>query len=99
MLNIVLILLTVFAASCIVTGIPLQDAGIYGNDELNRIYAMPNERTRIYTGEVGRYAPKQWPSWYQRMVFRWNGHSRIAPYHPNDSLYPIYRARLLSESD
>ncbi|TMS37012.1 hypothetical protein L596_004043 [Steinernema carpocapsae] len=44
-------------------------------------------RAKIITGTVGRYAPQEWPTWYTRHIFKWNGESRQSPYHPNDVKY------------
>ncbi|VDM38505.1 unnamed protein product [Toxocara canis] len=62
----------------------------YVYDETLKQYARPHPGTRIITGTVGRYAPNEWPAWYTRTIFKWNGESRIAPYHPNDVRYENY---------
>ncbi|EJW79729.1 hypothetical protein WUBG_09362 [Wuchereria bancrofti] len=43
------------------------------------------------TGTVGRYAPHEWPDWYTRTLFKWNGEFRMGPYHPNDVRYERYQ--------
>ncbi|VDK27645.1 unnamed protein product [Gongylonema pulchrum] len=66
----------------------------YVYDESLRQHARPHPRTRIITGTVGRYAPQEWPGWYTRTLFKWNGEVRMGPYHPNDVRYDGYqRAR------
>jgi len=56
-----------------------------------RHYAKTHPGTRIIQGTVGRYAPHEWPAWYTRTLFKWNGHSRLGPYHPNDVRYVGYQ--------
>ncbi|KAI6241033.1 hypothetical protein M3Y99_00414600 [Aphelenchoides fujianensis] len=63
-----------------------------------RKYARPHANTKFLQGTVGRYAPREWPAWYTRTIFRWNGESRLSPYHPNDVRYLSYQqARLRGE--
>ncbi|KAI6235578.1 hypothetical protein M3Y95_00066300 [Aphelenchoides besseyi] len=56
-----------------------------------RKFARPHAGTKFSQGTVGRYAPREWPAWYTRTIFRWNGESRISPYHPNDVRYLSYQ--------
>uniref|UniRef100_A0AAF5PH28 Uncharacterized protein n=2 Tax=Wuchereria bancrofti TaxID=6293 RepID=A0AAF5PH28_WUCBA len=63
----------------------------YVYDESLKQYARPHPRTRIMTGTVGRYAPHEWPDWYTRTLFKWNGEFRMGPYHPNDVRYERYQ--------
>ncbi|KAL3982005.1 hypothetical protein ACH3XW_45380 [Acanthocheilonema viteae] len=66
-------------------------------DESLKQYARPHSKTRIMTGTVGRYAPHEWPDWYTRTLFKWNGEFRMGPYHPNDVRYERYqRSRIQS---
>ncbi|KAK0397458.1 hypothetical protein QR680_002138 [Steinernema hermaphroditum] len=58
-------------------------------DDLKK-YARPHSGTKIITGTVGRYAPQEWPTWYTRHIFKWNGESRQSPYHPNDVKYAAW---------
>uniref|UniRef100_A0A915E9F0 NR LBD domain-containing protein n=1 Tax=Ditylenchus dipsaci TaxID=166011 RepID=A0A915E9F0_9BILA len=65
-------------------------------DELRK-YAHTHPNTKIIHGTVGRYAPQEYPAWYTRTLFKWNGESRLSPYHVNDVLYPAYqKSRLLN---
>ncbi|EFO23780.1 hypothetical protein LOAG_04701 [Loa loa] len=63
----------------------------YVYDESLKKYARPHLRTKIMTGTVGRYAPHEWPDWYTRTLFKWNGEFRMGPYHPNDVRYERYK--------
>lgn len=58
----------------------------YYPEELRK-YARPHAGTKFYQGTVGVYAPSAWPSWYTRTLFKWNGESRLGPYHQSDLKY------------
>ncbi|KAI1716965.1 ER lumen protein retaining receptor domain-containing protein [Ditylenchus destructor] len=60
-----------------------------------RKYAHTHAGTRIIHGTVGRYAPQEWPAWYTRTIFKWNGESRMSPYHPNDVRYADWQKNKL----
>ncbi|CAG9531823.1 unnamed protein product [Cercopithifilaria johnstoni] len=63
----------------------------YSYNESLKQYARVHPKTKIITGTVGRYAPHEWPDWYTRTLFKWNGEFRMGPYHPNDALYEKYQ--------
>uniref|UniRef100_A0A1I7Z4Q6 Secreted protein n=1 Tax=Steinernema glaseri TaxID=37863 RepID=A0A1I7Z4Q6_9BILA len=63
----------------------------YNYPEDLKKYARPHSGTKIITGTVGRYAPQEWPTWYTRHIFKWNGESRQSPYHPNDVKYSSWQ--------
>ncbi|VDK82641.1 unnamed protein product [Litomosoides sigmodontis] len=63
----------------------------YTYDESLKKYARPHPKTKIMIGTVGRYAPNEWPNWYSRTLFKWNGEFRMGPYHPNDERYENYQ--------
>ncbi|KAI6177118.1 hypothetical protein M3Y97_00872300 [Aphelenchoides bicaudatus] len=71
----------------------------YYPDELRK-YARPHAGTKFYQGTVARYAPSEWPAWYTRTLLRWNGESRLSPYHPSDLKYLQYQQqRIQSEQN
>uniref|UniRef100_A0A915BFN4 Uncharacterized protein n=1 Tax=Parascaris univalens TaxID=6257 RepID=A0A915BFN4_PARUN len=92
------LLLLIFGLNFLQAAISHSKRQTFVYDESLKQYARPHPRTRIITGTVGRYAPQEWPSWYTRTIFKWNGETRMAPYHPNDSRYGAYnRVRFQSQ--
>uniref|UniRef100_A0A1I8BBV4 Si:ch211-193l2.10 n=1 Tax=Meloidogyne hapla TaxID=6305 RepID=A0A1I8BBV4_MELHA len=54
--------------------------------------------TRIIHGTLGRFAPQDWPGWYTRTIFKWNGESRMSPYTPNDVHYQGWHLQRMANS-
>ncbi|VDN58712.1 unnamed protein product [Dracunculus medinensis] len=67
-------------------------------DEDLKKYARPHRLTKIHHGTLGRYAPHDWPSWYTRTIFKWNGEVRNGPYFPTDVRYNDYQIKRAKSS-
>uniref|UniRef100_A0A7E4VHQ9 Secreted protein n=1 Tax=Panagrellus redivivus TaxID=6233 RepID=A0A7E4VHQ9_PANRE len=84
-------LLVILSISLIDAAISVQKRQTYVYPEELKRYAHVHPGTKIIHGTVGRYAPQDWPSWYTRTIFKWDGESRLSPYAPNDVRYADYQ--------
>uniref|UniRef100_A0A914ZCB8 Uncharacterized protein n=1 Tax=Panagrolaimus superbus TaxID=310955 RepID=A0A914ZCB8_9BILA len=95
LLKFILILL-IFIITIVNAALNVQKRQTYQYPEELRKYARIHPGTKIIHGTLGRYAPQEWPSWYTRTIFKWDGESRLSPYHPNDVRYAAYQRSRLS---
>uniref|UniRef100_A0A914Q9K0 Uncharacterized protein n=1 Tax=Panagrolaimus davidi TaxID=227884 RepID=A0A914Q9K0_9BILA len=95
LLKFILILL-IFIITIVNAALHVQKRQTYQYPEELRKYARIHPGTKFTHATLGRYAPQEWPAWYTRTIFKWDGESRLSPYHPNDVRYPAYQRSRLS---